>query len=186
MSEESNAATAVSCTPYSEGCQIKCVPKFATEPSGTNSGNFIVLIKSILRLPWNLYLKQWMKKMYYSYIGKGTLTQAQKRAKAFSPVSAFVNGDPVRVRSREEILATLDPFGELKGCTFFTEMYNYCGTEQRVFKVMRHFMDERDYRFKKTRGIILLENIFCRGNSAFGECDRCCFLFWWEEWLEKL
>jgi len=84
------------------------------------------------------------------------------------------------------MLSTLDPFNELKGCSFPSQMYQYCGTEQKVFRVMKYFMDERDYRMKKTRGIILLENIFCNGTAVFGDCDRCCFLFWREEWLEKI
>jgi hypothetical protein len=90
------------------------------------------------------------------------------------------------VRSREEILSTLDPFKELKGCAFLPDMYQYCGTEQRVLRSMRHFMDERDYKLKKVRGVILLENVICNGTPTFGECDRCCFLFWREEWLEKI
>jgi hypothetical protein len=90
------------------------------------------------------------------------------------------------VRALDEIKETLDPFGELKGCSFLEEMSKYCGTEQKVFRVMRLFMDERDYKMKKTRGIILLENIFCNGTAAFGQCDRSCFLFWREEWLQKI
>ena len=48
------------------------------------------------------------------------------------------------------------------------------------------FMDERDYKLKKARGVILLENLICNGTPTFGKCDRCCFLFWREEWLEKI
>jgi len=47
-------------------------------------------------------------------------------------------------------------------------------------------MDERDYKVKKARGVILLENVICTGTPTFGACDRCCFLFWREEWLEKV
>jgi hypothetical protein len=64
-------------------------------------------------------------------------------------------------------------------------MYQYCGTQQRVRKSMQRFLDERDYKVKKVRGVILLENVICNGTAAFGACDRCCFLFWREEWLEK-
>ena len=90
------------------------------------------------------------------------------------------------MRTRQEIDSTLDPFKELKGCAFLPEMYQYCGTEQRVLKSMQRFMDERDYKLKKVRGVILLENVICTGTPTFGACDRCCFLFWREEWLEKV
>jgi hypothetical protein len=168
------------------GCQLLSVPKFAVSIADTPDETLIISLKRILRSPWNLYYKRWLKKVYYSVVRIGGLTPAQKAAKTFSAVSSFATGDIVLVRSREEILSTLDPFNELKGCTFFHEMFQYCGTQQRVFKVMQHFMDERDYKFKRTHGIILLENLICTGNSTFGKCDRCCFLFWREEWLEKI
>jgi len=94
-------------------------------------------------------------------------------------------GDLVRIRSREEIAATLDHWRSLKGCGFLDEMAIYCGTTQRVLKRVERFMDERDYRFKKTSGVILLENVICSGTSGTGRCDRCCFFFWREEWLDK-
>jgi hypothetical protein len=95
-------------------------------------------------------------------------------------------GDLVRVRTMEEIQVMLDPFRETRGCAFLEDMYQYCGTQQRVFKSMERFLDERDYKVKKVSGVILLENVICSGTPAFGKCDRSCFLFWREEWLEKI
>ena len=92
----------------------------------------------------------------------------------------------MRVRSLEEIQKTLNPFKELKGCAFLEDMQKYCGSEQRVLKVMERFLDERDYQVKKARGIVLLEGVFCQGTPVFGPCDRSCLLFWREEWLEKI
>ena len=101
--------------------------------------------------------------------------------------SAFKPGDVVRVRSVEEIQATLNRWGQLKGCMFMPkEMSPYCGTVQRVFKPMERFVDERDYHVKKASGIILLERLHCQGTSDYGRCDRSCFFFWREEWLEKV
>lgn len=98
----------------------------------------------------------------------------------------FKAGDRVRVRSREDILATLNHWHELKGCGFMEEMSEYCGTERRIFKVVERFLDERDYRLKKTRGVVILEGAICHGTGAYGRCDRSCFFFWREEWLEKV
>jgi hypothetical protein len=95
-------------------------------------------------------------------------------------------GDLVRVRSREEIAATLNMWGELKGCGFLAEMWRYCDTTQRVLKPVERFLDERDYQMKKTRGLILLEGIMCEGTADYGRCDRACYFFWREEWLEKI
>jgi hypothetical protein len=95
-------------------------------------------------------------------------------------------GDHVRVRSWQDIEATLNPFKELQGCAFLSEMKQFCDTNQTVLQVMERFLDERDYKVKKVRGIVLLEGILCRGTPVFGRCDRCCHLFWREEWLEKV
>jgi len=65
-------------------------------------------------------------------------------------------------------------------------MAEYCGTTQRVLKLMKRFVDERDLRVKKSSGIILLEGVMCKGTADFGSCDRSCFYFWREEWLEKV
>ena len=94
-------------------------------------------------------------------------------------------GDRVRVRSKAEIQATLT-WNELKGCGFMPEMEEYCGTTRRVLKPVTRFLDERDYKVKKCNGIVLLEDAICRGTALFGPCDRSCFFFWREEWLEKV
>lgn len=95
-------------------------------------------------------------------------------------------GDLVRVRSKDEIKETLSRWNSLKGCTFLEEMWPYCGTTQHVMKKVERFLDERDYQTKKTKGVVLLEGIICAGTIDFGKCDRSCFFFWREEWLEKI
>jgi hypothetical protein len=95
-------------------------------------------------------------------------------------------GDHVRVKSREEIQATLDRWNRLKGTSFMDEMWPYCGTTQGVLKRVDRFLDERDYRMKKCRGMIFLEGVMCEGTKDYGRCDRSCYFFWREEWLEKI
>lgn len=101
-------------------------------------------------------------------------------------VASLKAGDLVRVRSREEIQATLNHWRQFKGCTFMPEMWAYCGTTQCVLKPMERFVDERDLRVKKSKGIVLLEGVMCQGTAEFGRCDRSCLFFWREEWLEKM
>jgi hypothetical protein len=115
--------------------------------------------------------------------GRGT-KPGTPRAKTRS--SGLEPGDWVRVRSLAEIEATLNNWRQLRGCTFMPEMAVYCGTTQRVLKPMNRFVDERDLRVKKSSGIILLEGVMCQGTAEFGSCDRSCFCFWREEWLEKV
>jgi hypothetical protein len=98
----------------------------------------------------------------------------------------LVAGDRVRVRSEEEIRGTLNAWNELKGCMFMDAQRQYCGTIQRVLKPVGRFVDERDYRVKKAKGLVLLDGLLCEGTPDYGRCDRACFYFWREEWLEKI
>lgn len=100
--------------------------------------------------------------------------------------SPLKSGDKVRVKSREEILALLDPWLEQKGCGFMDEMWVYCGTEQVVRNRVERFMDEATLRMRTSKGIVLLEGLMCEGTIDFGRCDRACFYFWREEWLTKI
>ena len=169
-----------------EGCQLPCVPKFSDGVTAPVKQPLLKRLKRLLAVPWNYYVKKGLKKAYYIFLQRRDVSPAQVAAREFAPSTPLSTGDLVRVRSSEEIESTLDPFKELKGCAFLPDMYQYCGTEQRVLKVMRTFLDERDYKVKKVRGVVLLEDVICNGTPAFGPCDRCCFLFWREEWLEKI
>jgi hypothetical protein len=115
--------------------------------------------------------------------GEPTKPTAPAEALAATNLQA---GDVVRVRTKEEIEATLNHWKQLKGCGFMPELEPYCGTTQRVLKRMERFVDERDLRVKRTKGIVLLEGVLCEGTADFGTCDRSCYLFWREEWLEKI
>jgi hypothetical protein len=94
--------------------------------------------------------------------------------------------DLVRVRSPEEIQITLNRWNQLHGCAFMEEMWHYCGTIQRVRKQVRVFLDERSYLTRRSKHLFILENVICEGTKDFGPCDRSCFFFWREEWLEKI
>jgi hypothetical protein len=168
-----------------EGCQLPCVPSFATGNADYPGQPILLSLKRSLAYPWNTYVKKLLKRFYYRSAPSLQESVRRETVKSFTHAAPLKQGDLVKVRSKEEIMNTLDPFNELKGCAFLAEMHQYCGTEQRVFKSMERFMDERDYKVKKTRGLILLENVFCSGTPVFGKCDRSCFLFWREEWLEK-
>lgn len=98
----------------------------------------------------------------------------------------LVPGDFVCVRSREEIERTLDARGKLARCGFMDEMWQYCGTTHRVLKRVEQFLDERDQRIHRVHHIVLLDGVICEGTRDYGRCDRACFFFWREEWLEKI
>lgn len=170
------------------GCQLPCVSKIPEGKAEFEPQPVDKRLKRALAKPWNNYVKKFMKRLSAFTTGSGTRSKnkGQGIVEMSKPVTHFQVGDMVIVRSLKDIQVTLDSFDELKGCAFLEGMEQYCGTRQRIFKVMERFLDERDYRVKKTRGIVLLEGVYCQGTPVFGRCDRSCLLFWREEWLEKV
>jgi len=161
-------------------CQIECVQTIhkAYRPLNT-MWQRLNRLKRILKRRWRYLVNFFHETEYVKDHERSSDTRQ-------SFVAALKPRDLVRVRSREEIQATLDRWNQLKGCTFMEEMWLYCGTIQRVYKRVERFMDERDYLIKRCKGIVLLEGVICEGTKDFGQCDRSCFYFCKEEWLEKL
>lgn len=129
------------------------------------------------------------KKIVYGITLASKFTGRQKAAAAPMTAEAtlgpqFAPGDRVLVQSREFIEFTLGPFHDYKGLAVMPGMWQYCGTEQRILKPVRRFVDERDLRMHKSSGIILLEGLMCQGTDVY-PCDRSCFFFWREEWLKR-
>jgi hypothetical protein len=172
-----------------DGCQLPCLPKISEGKAEFEPQPFSRRFKRALARPWNYHVKKWLKRLlvllqkwYHIIAPQGKYMDQNAKINS----THLMAGDWVRVRSLDEIQKTLNRFKELKGCAFLDDMKQYCGTTQRVFKVMERFLDERDYQVKKTRGIVLLEGVHCQGTPVFGRCDRACLSFWREEWLEKL
>ena len=94
-------------------------------------------------------------------------------------------GDMVRIKSKEEILPILDGWRRYKGCMFMDEMWPYCGQVHKVSKKVNFLLDERDMKIKKCKDTVILDGLICQGSWPFKECDRSCFFFWKEAWLEK-
>jgi hypothetical protein len=174
-----------------EGCQLPCLPKISMGSAEIPQQPLLKRLKRRMAQPWNDYVKKWLKHVYFNMGGlqNKIMKIMNNNIKSIedSPSNIHLEpGDWVMVRPLVQIQKTLNPFKELKGCAFLEDMKQYCGTQQRVFKVMERFLDERDYQVKKTNGIVLLEGVYCRGTPVFGRCDRSCLSFWREEWLEKV
>ena len=94
-------------------------------------------------------------------------------------------GDWVEVRSKEEILKSLDKNGRLEGLPFMPQMFQYCGQRFRVFKRAHKTCDTVEV----TRGRLLPNGIHldlrCDGQS-YGGCQASCLIFWKQEWLKPI
>jgi hypothetical protein len=93
-------------------------------------------------------------------------------------------GDVVRVRSREEILATLDAQGDLAHLPFMPEMLRYTGKQMRVWARADKSCDTiQSTGNRRMENTIHLVGARCDG-GAHGGCQAQCMLFFREEWLE--
>jgi len=90
----------------------------------------------------------------------------------------------VRVRSREEILATLDAEGNVDSLPFMPEMLQFCGSSLPVFSVAHKTCDtvEHPGNCRSLQHTVHLVGTRCDG-SAHGGCQAGCMLFWRAEWL---
>jgi hypothetical protein len=171
-------------------CQIPCLQRITTGPAKGPRQSLARRLKLFVRRrlsPRRERLWKTRTNRLMNWVS-GLMGQDSKPATSTDSmaVERLQAGDRVQVRSKEEIERTLDHWRQFKGCTFMSEMWQYCGTTQRVLKRMEKFVDERDLRVKKSRGIVLLQGLLCEGTAEFGPCDRSCHYFWREEWLEKM
>jgi hypothetical protein len=95
-------------------------------------------------------------------------------------------GELVRIKSKEEIMRTLDVHNSNRGLSFDPEMLWYCGRLARVLRRVERIIDERTGKLLRLkRPCIVLEGVTCRG-----EYHRCCpradYPYWREIWLERV
>jgi hypothetical protein len=94
-------------------------------------------------------------------------------------------GDWVEVRSREEILQTLDREGQFDGMPFMPEMFAFCGKRFQVYKRAHKTCDTVfPVRGRRVDRAVHLETR-CDG-SNHGGCQATCLIFWKEAWLRPI
>jgi hypothetical protein len=95
-------------------------------------------------------------------------------------------GDWVEVRSKDEILRTLDKNGRLEGLPFMPQMFRYCGQRFQVYKRAHKTCDTVSGEYITRRlpdGIHL--DLRCDG-AEYGGCQAACLIYWKEAWLKPV
>ena len=94
-------------------------------------------------------------------------------------------GDWVEVRSKEEILETLDKNGRLDGLPFMPQMFKYCGQRFQVYKRTHKTCDTVGMSISRCLpdGVHLEHR--CDG-KAYGGCQAGCLIFWKDAWLKPI
>ena len=94
-------------------------------------------------------------------------------------------GEIVEVRSKNEILATLDEKGTLEGLPFMPEMRKYCGKRYKVLKrVNKIILEFEGAGMRHMKNTVILKGVTCNGEAHNG-CRKTCPLFWKEAWLKR-
>src|SRR5881628_1235774 len=96
-------------------------------------------------------------------------------------------GEIVEVKSKEEILATLDETGALDRLPFMPEMLAFCGKQLTVTRRADKSCDTvsaTNKRLRRFENTVHLDDSRCDG-SAHGGCQAECTLFWKEAWLRR-
>jgi len=175
-------------------CQLEILPQAGRklslrERAAMRVGKFVhyvgLTVKKLIRDPMLLVRKL----QRVSGVRKEDV--APRPTSAVSPSPPLRPGDRVRVRSSEEIRATLDEHGRFEGLGYMRQVMDpFCGRTLRVKKPVRLFFDERLQKLCKLRRVVILEGVYCEPpreiKADWGGCDRACFLFWKEAWLERI
>ena len=93
-------------------------------------------------------------------------------------------GEWVLVRSKEEILATLDRKGQLEELPFMPQMFQYCGQKVRVIKRAHRLCDTQF----QTDGRAMNDAVVLKACAATAELRWLrmgCVLIWKEAWLRR-
>jgi hypothetical protein len=95
-------------------------------------------------------------------------------------------GELVRVKSKKEIIATLNENLHNRGMGFEEEMARYCGQTARVQSRVDRVIDEKTGRMLTMKTpCIILEDVICVGVYNLN-CPREFVPFWREIWLERV
>jgi hypothetical protein len=128
------------------------------------------------------YLPDWLRirggQRYPALAGR--LEKTPKRTLDLQP------GELVRVKSREEIQATLDTRNHNRGLMFDVEMLRYCGKTARVKQRIERIIDEHTGKMIEINSdCVTLEGFVCMADYH-RLCTRSVYEYFREIWLERV
>jgi hypothetical protein len=95
-------------------------------------------------------------------------------------------GEWVRVKTKGEIVATLDAGNRNRGLAFDAEMLKYCGRRARVLRRVERIIDESSGHMITIKNpCIILDGVVCT-SDFHRSCPRGIYPYWRESWLERV
>jgi hypothetical protein len=127
-------------------------------------------------LPRRLWFREGLR---WGFV-KGTLTKTPTGTTDLRP------GELVRIKSKAEIMRTLNKDLLNRGLGFEEEMARHCGREARVLRRVDRCIDEATGRLLHMKNpCIVLEGTVCEG-AYNANCPRSIYSFWREIWIERV
>jgi hypothetical protein len=98
-------------------------------------------------------------------------------------------GEWVQVRSKAEIMGTLNGNFRNRGLSFDVEMVPFCGKTFRVLRRVERLVDDRTGHLRVPRNpCLVLDGVICGGCLSTGRlfCPRGIYPYWHEIWLKRV
>lgn len=112
------------------------------------------------------------------------LGNVERRPRRYEEVLNLQPGEYIEVKSKAEILTTLDEDGRLNGLAYIPAMSEFSGKRFKVFKRMETMYQEESGNVRRLRNTVLLDGVHCDG--LLMRCDRACLFYWREAWLRRV
>jgi hypothetical protein len=126
----------------------------------------------------------------YAHSVAGRLSRALRSQPAAPPrrggdgeILGLGPGEWVRVKTKAEILETLDAKGAHRGLGFADDYDVYCGRTFRVKERVERIVDETTGKLRRIRDTVALEGACCRRHHG---CAREMPALWREAWLTRV
>lgn len=102
-------------------------------------------------------------------------------------------GEIVRIKSRDQIVETLNDRGRNRGMGISTEMLRCCGKEAEVRARVERIIEERSGKMRELQNTVMLWKLHghpalceeCLCAEELGDCPRGELMYWREIWLER-
>lgn len=121
-----------------------------------------------------------------SHVASGKRSERPSSGQSIPLRLGLKAGQWVEVRTKAEILSTLDRNARLEELPFMPQMLRYCGRRFRVSK-RAHKLCDTAYSTggRQMSDAVFLEDLRCDG-EAYGGCEMRCLVLWKEAWLKPV
>ena len=131
----------------------------------------------VMRLNWRLRPYPYVRGL----VGEGEKTPTVKLD--------LQPGELVQVRSKAEIMRTINADQRNRGLWFDAEMVPFCGETHRVLRRVERLIDEKTGKMlRMSNDCIILDGVACGGCLSRDRlfCSRSIYSYWREAWLKRV